>query len=96
MNHFPQTTAALRRLARAIADLFKSPSQRYAKLVQSREYIEYEKAFKSRLQREEERRFLDAWSSRLGCKPSGSIDRTSSPWWRVKDYEEAEEEGKPW
>lgn len=24
MNHFPQTTAALRRMARAIADLFKS------------------------------------------------------------------------
>ena len=62
MNHFPETTAALRRLARAIADLFKSREQLYAEMMQR----------------------------------EGGIDRTSSPWWRVKDYEEAEEEGKPW
>ena len=33
MNHFPETTAALRRLARVVADLFKSPSQRYAEML---------------------------------------------------------------
>ena len=62
MNHFPETTAALRRLARAIAGLFKSRE--------------------------------DVGETYFGVM--GGIDRTSSPWWRVKDYEETEEEGKPW
>ena len=44
MNHFPETTAALRRLARAIANLFKSPSQLYAEmcLKHELELLEYE------------------------------------------------------
>ena len=42
MNHFPETTAALRRLARAIAGLFKSREQLYAEMMQREEEAEEE------------------------------------------------------
>ena len=56
MNHFPETTAALRSLAREIADLFKIRD--------------------------------DVGETYFGV--TGGIDRSSSPWWRVKDYEDTE------
>ena len=86
MNHFPKTTAALRRLSRAIADLFKSPSQRYAELVQSDEYAQYLEAFRRHVGKAELARLLDAYE----LTDDDGIGRPSSPWWRVKDYEEPE------
>lgn len=86
MNHFPETTAALRRLSRAIADLFKSPSQLYAELCQSPEYQEYNRAYKEHIERMRLSRFLEEH----GLADDPGIDRSSSPYWRVKDYEETE------
>lgn len=91
MNHFPETTAALRRLARAIADLFKSPSQRYAELCLKHEIeileAEYENFKRVEKLRKKKRHIPDyeyeVWESDPRNNPA-------SPWWRVKDCEKTE------
>ena len=56
-------------------------------MMQSYEYSEYEKAFKSQLQKDEEKRFMDTWEIDDEEGTCSSIDH---PWWRAKDYEETE------
>ena len=87
---FPETTAALRRLARAIAGLFKSREQLYAEMMQREEEAAWQEALQAHWYKLEEEQFLYRHGLMGADELEGGIDRTSSPWWRVKDYEEAE------
>lgn len=89
MNHFPETTAALRRLARAIKDavsLFIEARE----LRRIRRHIEAENKKRLEDQMWDVMYEHNPLARMLAEQQGGRIDRTSSPWWRVKDYEETE------
>ena len=89
MNHFPETTAALRRLARAIKEsvsLFIEARE----LRRIRHHIEAENKKRLEAQMRDVMYEHNPLARMLAEQQRGGIDRTSSPWWRVKDYEEAE------
>lgn len=75
MNHFPETTAAIRRLARAIKAFFA------LKRIERTYRTEFRFGVKPP-------KLEDEWYGAYWGSGNNAIP--ASPWWRVKDYEETE------